>query len=84
MKKKTAKKRRAPKSRVKKVGKKLMAKAGVNKATVKKKVVKKLKRVGVAMARAAMDELMPASDDTTAPGGPAAKAGAGKGRASPR
>ncbi|MFT3683702.1 MAG: hypothetical protein QM783_02050 [Phycisphaerales bacterium] len=35
-------------------------KTGLTKSVVKKKVVKKLKEVGVAMARAAMDELMPA------------------------
>ena len=68
--KKATKKRSAPaKGRVaaagktvKKAGKSMLAKAGLNKSAVKKKVVKKLKSVGVAMARAAMDELMPAQD----------------------
>lgn len=52
----------AVKKAVKKAGKKMMAKAGLSKGAVKKKVVKKLKRVGVAMARAAMDELMPPNE----------------------
>ena len=82
MAKKTAKKKRsATKSRgvvakakttARKAGKKMMAKAGLSKTAVKKKVVKKLKRVGVAMARAAMDELMPAEQDAKAPGKTAA------------
>jgi hypothetical protein len=89
--KKTAKKRQASKSRgvvakaksrSKKVGKKMMAKAGLSKAAVKKKVVKKLKRVGVAMARAAMDELVPPDSGST-PGAPAkGQRGTKKGAAS--
>jgi hypothetical protein len=66
----------------KKVGKKMMAKAGLSKGAVKKKVVKKLKRVGVAMARAAMDELMPAEQG--APGAAPAGRGAKRAAANPR
>jgi len=53
---------------VRKAARKMMAKAGLGKSAVKKKVVKKLKRVGVAMARAAMDELIPPGEQG-APGG---------------
>lgn len=85
---KKAKKNQTPKAHgaiartragAKKIGKKLLVKSGLNKAAVKKKVVTKLKRVGVAMARAAMDELMPENAPAAAPGSknkPAAAAGA--------
>lgn len=56
--------------KAKKVVKKTAKKKGLTKGVVKKKVVKKLKEVGVAMARAAMDELMPANQAGAAGQGP--------------
>lgn len=84
--KKAAKKRSAGKAKraVKKVGKKMMAKAGLSKAAVKKKVVKKLKSVGVAMARAAMDELMPPEQGQAGSGANSTKGAKKGGAAAPR
>ncbi|HZW05544.1 MAG TPA: hypothetical protein VFF65_00355 [Phycisphaerales bacterium] len=68
---------------VRKAAKKMMAKAGLSKSAVKKKVVKKLKRVGVAMARAAVDELLPAGEQGT-PGGGQPSQGGSRGRGAKR